>query len=632
MTDFARAVRFQNVHLAIVGLIAAVFIVGMFSSDRFVTVLNIANVQDQLVALALVALAQTVVILSGGIDLSFAGLLGLLSVLFASFAGADPATFAGAYIGILALGTAIGALTGGIVAYTGIHPLIVTLATSTIMAGAALLHTKQPAGSVPIFFEDIVYARFFGFVPWGTSFAIAAYAIVGFVLWRTRFGIRIYAIGDDERAATISGVPVKRTKVLIYALSGFIAALAAIYLVGRFGVGDPRAGIGFDLRSITPVIVGGTLLAGGRGGVLGTFLAVILLALLANVLNFLNVSNFLSVDRRGSHHRRRRLAVRRKGAVMIAQLLGGGGTVRGRKTREILLLLGFLVLIWAITTVLSPRFLSVKNITDILVQAAPLGFVVIGQMIVIVVRGLDLSVASIMATAAVLSIGAFDNTATAFVAALLLGALVGGVNGYLVTYRRVTPFLATLATMIVLQGIRFAYTKGAPSGSLPETFRFLATGDIGGVPVILIVLITVAIAAHWMLERSVPGRQLLLYGDNPDAAHMAGLPVKRIVIGAYVISGVLAAMAGLFLVGYVGIVDNWTGQGYELDSIAAAVIGGASLRGGKGSVIGALMAALILVSLFNIVVILGLSIEFQMVVKGALILLAAAVYIRRGRE
>ena len=135
-----------------------------------------------------------------------------------------------------------------------------------------------------------------------------------------------------------------------------------------------------------------------------------------------------------------------------------------------------------------------------------------------------------------------------------------------------------------------------------------------------------------MLERSVPGRQLLLYGDNPDAAYMSGLPVKRILIGAYVISGVLAAIAGLFLVGYVGIVDNWTGQGYELDSIAAAVIGGASLRGGKGSVIGALLAALILVSLFNIVVILGLSIEFQMVVKGALILLAAAVYIRRTRE
>ena len=132
-----------------------------------------------------------------------------------------------------------------------------------------------------------------------------------------------------------------------------------------------------------------------------------------------------------------------------------------------------------------------------------------------------------MATAAVLSIGVFDNTATAFVAALLLGALVGGVNGYLVSYRRVTPFLATLATMIVLQGIRFAYTKGAPSGSLPDAFRFLATGDIGGVPVVLIVLIGVGFVAHWMLERSVPGRQLLLYGDNPETAYMAGLPVTR---------------------------------------------------------------------------------------------------------
>ena len=316
---------------------------------------------------------------------------------------------------------------------------------------------------------------------------------------------------------------------------------------------------------------------------------------------------------------------------MIAQALAGG-TVRGRKNREILLLSGFLVAIWAITAALSPRFLNPENIADILVQAAPLGFVVIGQMIVIVVRGLDLSVASIMATAAVLSVGTFDSTATAFVCALLLGALIGGVNGYLVTYRQVTPFLATLATMIVLQGIRFAYTKGAPIGSLPETFRFLATGEFGGVPVILIVLLAVAAVAHWMLERSVPGRQLLLYGDNPDAAWMSGLPVRRIVIAAYVTSGVLAATAGLFLVGYVGIVDNWTGRGYELDSIAAAVIGGASLRGGKGSVIGALLAALILVSLFNIVVILGLSIEFQMVVKGVLILLAAAVYIQRDRE
>lgn len=105
-------------------------------------------------------------------------------------------------------------------------------------------------------------------------------------------GTRIYAIGDNEAAAAVSGLPVKLTKVAIYALSGLLCAVAAMYMTGRFGVGDPRAGVGFDLRSITPVIVGGTLLAGGKGGVLGTALAVILLALLSNVLNFMNVSSF----------------------------------------------------------------------------------------------------------------------------------------------------------------------------------------------------------------------------------------------------------------------------------------------------------------------------------------------------
>jgi len=306
-------------------------------------------------------------------------------------------------------------------------------------------------------------------------------------------------------------------------------------------------------------------------------------------------------------------------------------TVRAVQRREVLMLLGFLVVIWAITAALSPRFLTPANLRDILIQAAPLGFVVIGQMIVIIVRGLDLSVASIMATVAVLSTSLIDSTLAIFAMGLLLGGLIGAVNGYLVAFRHVTPFLATLATMIVLQGIRFGYTGGAPGGSLPETFRWLATGNIAGVPVALIALGIVAFVVHWLLERTVFGRRLKLYGDSPEAAYMTGAPTRFLVMMAFVISGVMAAFAGLFLVGYVGIVDNWTGRGYELDSIAAAVIGGAALSGGKGTVSGVLLAALILVSLFNIVVILGLSIELQLVIKGALIILAAAVYIKRAQ-
>jgi len=290
MSDILRATRAGPVHIVVLALIALVFAVGVFTSDRFATPLNLANVQDQMVALAIVALAQTIVILSGGIDLSFAGALSLMCVVFALLAGDDPQTFLLAIAVVLALGVGIGLVNGGITAYVGIHPLIVTLGTSTILAGTALLLTNQPRGSVPLFFEDFTYGRL-GPVPYGMIFVVLLHLTIGTILWKTRFGTRVYAIGDNEGAAAISGVPVQQTKLAVYALSGLLAAVAAIYMTGRFGVGDPRAGVGFDLRSITPVIVGGTILAGGRGGVLGTFLAVILLALLGNVLNFQNVSS-----------------------------------------------------------------------------------------------------------------------------------------------------------------------------------------------------------------------------------------------------------------------------------------------------------------------------------------------------
>jgi len=307
-------------------------------------------------------------------------------------------------------------------------------------------------------------------------------------------------------------------------------------------------------------------------------------------------------------------------------------TVRARNRRELILLSAFLAATWAVTAVISPRFLNPANLRDILVLATPLAFVVIGQMMVIIVRGLDLSVASIMATVAVLAIGFGDNVAAIMALGLVLGAAMGAVNGWLVAFRGVTPFLATLASMIVLQGVRFAYTGGAPSGTLPEGLRWLATGRIAEIPVSLFLLAAVAFAAHWMLERTMIGRQMKLYGVNPAASRMTGAPVRLLVMLAFILSGVMAALAGLVLVGYVGIVDNWTGRGYDLDSIAAAVIGGAALSGGRGSVPGALLATLILVSLFNIVVILGLSLEWQLVTQGTLIILAAVVYMSRSQR
>lgn len=293
-------------------------------------------------------------------------------------------------------------------------------------------------------------------------------------------------------------------------------------------------------------------------------------------------------------------------------------------------LLGVLALV---ASLLSPAFLSAPNIRDVLTQAAPLGFAVLGQAIVIMVRGLDLSVASVMATVAVMAT-AFNASSDAmipviFIAAILLSGTVGLVNGLLVTKRGVSPFLATLATMIVLQGVRFAYTQGAPAGTLPPGFRWLGTGTVLGVPVNVVALAVVALLLGLALHRMPFGRRVAMVGGNPRAAELVGVPTDRITIAAYVVGSVMAGLAGLFLVGYVGTVDNWVGRGYELDSIVAAIIGGVALTGGTGTVPGALLGALVLVVIFNIVVILGLPIEVQLIIKGLVIVLAAAVHTRR---
>ncbi len=291
-----------------------------------------------------------------------------------------------------------------------------------------------------------------------------------------------------------------------------------------------------------------------------------------------------------------------------------------------------MIVLVVFATILQPAFLAPKNLQDIFTQAAPLGIVVLGQAFVVLVRGLDLSVASLMATVAVIAT-AFNATSNAailviFAVAIGFSALVGFTNGILVTKRNVSPFLATLAMMIVLQGLRFYYTQGAPAGSLPDGFRFLGTGRIGGIPVALIGFLCLFTLLGWLLHKSEFGRKVYITGGNPISATLCGINSDRITILCYVICSVMAGIAGLFLVGFVGTVDNWVGRGYELDSIVAVVIGGIALSGGVGTIWGAALGALILVLLFNIVIILGLPVQAQLIIKGVIIIFAAAMFVR----
>jgi ribose/xylose/arabinose/galactoside ABC-type transport system permease subunit len=286
----------------------------------------------------------------------------------------------------------------------------------------------------------------------------------------------------------------------------------------------------------------------------------------------------------------------------------------------------------ALGGLLSPAFISGKNLSNLLLQFAPLAIVAIGQSFVMIVRGLDLSVASMIATAAVIATsfsGADHDVAGILAVTALVAMAVGSLNGVLVTKRRVSPFLATLATMILLQGLRFAYTQGAPSGNVPPVLRVLGSARLGGIPYNSLVLLGLAVALGIVLHRSAFGRRIFIVGGNPLTARLFGIRADLITIACYVISGALAALAGLILSGYVGLVDNWVGQGYELDSIVACVVGRVSLSGGRGSILGALTGAAVIVVIANEVLLLGVPIQAQMIIKGVVIVTAAALYSRK---
>jgi ribose/xylose/arabinose/galactoside ABC-type transport system permease subunit len=292
----------------------------------------------------------------------------------------------------------------------------------------------------------------------------------------------------------------------------------------------------------------------------------------------------------------------------------------------------FLVFLVAVSGVLSPTFLRTDDVLNMLVQFAPLGIVVIGQVFVILVGGLDLSVASVMATAAVIAT-AFDGTNASapaiFGATFVMCLCAGLLNGLLVTKRQVSPFLATFATAVVLQGIRFAYTQGSPSGNVPPLFHTMGTGTLDGAPVSVLMLAVCAVVFGVLLHLSTFGRRVYMVGGNAESARLVGVSPDLVRIVCYVISALLAGVAGLALSGYVGIVDNWVGRGFELDSIVAAVMGGLALSGGRGSLPGGLAGAAILVIVFNIVLLIGMPVQAQIIVKGIIIIGASACYVTR---
>jgi ribose transport system permease protein len=274
-----------------IGVIALLFVVGFVVSESFRTVGNAVDIFEQTTGLAFVALGQTVVILSGGIDLSLDATIALTSSLLSGVVNGRADLAAPMIAAVLAIGLTIGLINGVLILLLRVHPLIVTLAVAAVVQGAALLYALMPIGGMPEGFDLFAFGRLFG-IPIGATVAVLCFAVVGFVLAYTRPGRQIFAFGGEPAAARLVGVPVSRVVLFVYGLSGLLASLTGIYLVSRLGIGNPTGDTNFNLSSITPVVLGGTPLTGGRGGVLGTLLGVLLVQTLNNVLNFLDISTF----------------------------------------------------------------------------------------------------------------------------------------------------------------------------------------------------------------------------------------------------------------------------------------------------------------------------------------------------
>jgi ribose/xylose/arabinose/galactoside ABC-type transport system permease subunit len=282
----------------------------------------------------------------------------------------------------------------------------------------------------------------------------------------------------------------------------------------------------------------------------------------------------------------------------------------------------------------SPYFLELRNIMNLLRGAAPMAIIAIGMTIVILNKGIDLSVGSILGVSAII-LGSVmpQSPVLAILLALLCGTAIGVINGLLITKARLQPFIATLAMLIFARGIVYIVTDGANIvlRQPPAWFSFIGSGYVGPVPMPVIIAAIVWAFAAYMLDGLRFGRHIYAVGANEEAARLYGISVDWVKIRVYAISGFLAALAGVLVVGRLTVAEPNAGQLIELDAISATLIGGTTLDGGVGGVHGTILGVLILAVLGNVLNLIGISPFVQMLLQGVIIVIAVIMSDMRSR-
>lgn len=273
----------------------------------------------------------------------------------------------------------------------------------------------------------------------------------------------------------------------------------------------------------------------------------------------------------------------------------------------------------------APHFFTADNLLNVSLQASITAIIAAGMTFVILTAGIDLSVGSVVALSGIVATGTLKadlSLPLAILAALAFGALSGGIAGTLVARFSVAPFIVTLALMTVWRGVAFLVTEGRPVWDLPASFGALGGGRLAGIPFPTLVMAAVFVTAHVVLTMTRFGRHVVAVGGNPEAARLAGIRTRRVVASVYVLCGMLAAASGVLLASRMNSGQPNAGLMYELDVIAAVVVGGTSLSGGRGSIVGTLLGAMLIAVLRNGLNLLDVNSYVQQVVVGSVILLA----------
>lgn len=287
-----------------------------------------------------------------------------------------------------------------------------------------------------------------------------------------------------------------------------------------------------------------------------------------------------------------------------------------------------LAVICVFASILSDSFFSVSNLFNVIKQITVAGIVGCGMTFVILTGGIDLSVGSVVGLAGAIAAGIMattGNAVLAVLAALGIGILCGAANGFFVAQCEIPPFIATLGMMTLLRGCVLVYTKGAPISIKVDSYKFIGKGVVAGIPFPVILLLILYLLAHYLLTQTSFGRNVYAFGGNREAARLSGIRVKYTEWMVYIFNGLMSGIAAIVLTARLGSAQSTSGEGIEMDAIAAVILGGTSLSGGSGFVLPTVVGAMIMGIIDNILTLMNVNPHATNIVKGAVVLIAVLV-------